>query len=172
MNSDVPAFNERAAADLPLASRGGTAVRYTARYDGAYDITVWLDANTNNETDRQAEDRFSVRLPLKAGPHRIAVALRRQAWPAETVQTLRNSTDYVPLPLDKSMTLPLDVWVDGTLARMLAVPSFRMHARYSQHNFPRDVLQLDVAGPYGATGAADTPSRRAIFQCQPKRAAE
>lgn len=172
MNTGIPAFNERASPDLPLASRGGVAVRYTARYDGAYEIAVWLNANTNNESDRLSEDRYSVRLPMKAGAHRIGVSLRRQTWPDETVQTLRNSTDYVPLPLDKPAMLPLDVWIDGALASTLQVPSFRTHARYSQRNFPRDVLQLDVAGPFGANGASNTPSRRAIFLCQPKSIAD
>jgi len=172
MNSGIPAFNERASADLPLGSRGGAAARYFARYDGAYDIAVWLNANTNNESDRLPEDRFSVRVPLQAGAHRIGVSFRRQTSPDETVQTLRNTTDYVPLPLDKPVMLPLDVWVDGQRASTLEVPSFRVHPRYSQRNFPRDVLQLDVAGPFGAKGASDTPIRRAVFQCMPKRAAD
>jgi len=64
------------------------------------------------------------------------------------------------------------VWVDGALASTLQVPWFRIHPRYSQRNFLRDVLQLDVAGPFDAKPAVDTPSRRAIFLCQPKRAAE
>ena len=172
MNSGIPAFNERAGADLPLGSRGGTAVRYTARWDGAYDIAVWLNSNTNNESDRLAEDRFALRVPLKAGVHRVAVSFRRQTWPDETVQTLRNSTDYVPLPLEKPVDVPLDVWVDGARAGTLTVPSFRVHPRYSQHNFPRDVLQLDVAGPFDAGGNADLASRKALFVCQPKRPAE
>lgn len=172
MNSGIPAYNERASAALPLGSRGGTAARYFARYDGAYDIAVWLNANTNNEADRLAEDRYNVRVPMKAGTHTIGVSFRRQTWPDETVQTLRNTSDYVPLPLDKPVTFPLDVWVDGALASTLQVPSFRIHPRYSQRNFPRDVLQLDVAGPFDAKPAVDTPSRRAIFLCQPKRAAE
>ena len=172
MNSGIPAYNERASAALPLGSRGGTAARYFARVDGAYDVSVWLNANTNNEGDRLAEDRFSVRVPMKAGAHSIGVSLRRQTWPDETVQTLRNSTDSVPLPLDRPVTLPLDVWVDGALASTLQVPSFRMHPRYSQRNFPRDVLQLDVAGPFAADSAANASRRRAIFLCKPKRAAE
>ncbi len=172
MNSGIPAFNERAGADLPLASRGGTAVRYTARWDGAYDIAVWLNSNTNNESDRLPEDRFALRVPMKAGVHRLAVSFRRQTWPDEAVQVLRNTTDYVPLPLDKPVDLPLDVWVDGARAGTMTVPSFRVHARYSQHNFPRDVLQLDVAGPFDAGGNHDLASRRAVFVCEPKRAAE
>src|SRR5262249_30969273 len=30
--------------------------------------------------------------------------------------------------------------------------------------------RLELTGPFNATGPGDTPSRRAIFQCQPKRA--
>lgn len=172
MNSGIPAFNERAGAGLPLASRGGTAVRYLARSDGDYDITAWLNANTNNESDRLVEDKVSARVSLKAGSHQLALAFRRQTWPDETVQTLRNSTDYVPLPLDQPVMLPLDLWVDGQRVQTLQVPSFRMHPRYSQRNFPRDVLQLDVTGPFRPRGIVDTPSRRAVFQCQPRTAAE
>ncbi len=172
MNTGIPAYNERAGADLPLGSRGGTAVRYTARWDGAYDVAVWLNSNTNNESDRLPEDRFALRVPMKAGVHWIAVSFRRQTWPDEVVQTVRNTTDYVPLPLEKPVDLPLDVWVDGQRAGTLTVPSFRVHPRYSQHNFPRDVLQLDVAGPFEAGGNADLASRRAVFVCQPGNAAE
>ncbi|MDP3550513.1 MAG: DUF1592 domain-containing protein [Novosphingobium sp.] len=172
MNSGVPAFNERAGGDLPLASRGGTVVRYFARYDGTYDVVAWLNSNTNNETDRLTEDRYTLRLPLTAGTHRISVSFRRQTWPDESVQWLRNDTDYVPLPLDKPKLLPMDVWVDGKRAGTVQVPSWRMHPRYSQRNFPRDVLQVDVAGPYDAKGITETPSQRAIFTCRPRRAAE
>ena len=172
MNSGIPAYNERAGANLPLGSRGGTVVRYTARWDGAYDIAVWLNSNTNNESDRLPEDRFALRVPMKAGVHDVAVSFRRQTWPDETVETVRNTTDYVPLPLEKPADLPLDVWVDGQRAGTVTVPSFRVHPRYSQHNFPRDVLQLDVAGPFEAGGNADLASRKAVFVCQPKRAAE
>ncbi|MEI6642076.1 MAG: DUF1592 domain-containing protein [Novosphingobium sp.] len=168
MNSGIPAFNDRAGPELPLASRGGTAVRYVARWDGVFDIAVWLNSNTNNESDRLPEDRFSLRIPMKAGVHRVAVSLRRQTWPDEMVQVVRNTTDYVPLPLEKPADLPLDVWVDGARAGTLTVPAFRVHPRYSQHNFPRDVLQLDVAGPFDPGGQA----RPAVFTCQPRRAAE
>lgn len=174
-NSGVPAYNERGENDLPLASRGGAVVRYVARHDGAYDVVAWLNSNTNNETDRLPEDRYSLRVALKAGTHHIAVTFRRQTWPDEQVQWLRNTTDYVPLPLDAPKLLPMDVWVDGARAGTLHVPSFRVHARYSQRNFPRDVLQLDIAGPYGhARGnvrGGDTPDH-AVFQCRPRNASQ
>ncbi|MDO7840731.1 DUF1592 domain-containing protein [Sphingomonas immobilis] len=170
-NSGRPAYNERASDDLPLGSRGGGAFKYYARHDGIYEIAGWLNANTNNETDRQKEDRVGVRVPLKAGAHMIGLSFRRVLAPDETVQTLRNDTDKVPLPTDKPKLLPLDVSVDGAVVKQIQVPSYRMSDRYSQQNFPRDVLQIDVAGPFDAgKGAGDTPSRKRIFLCRPRGA--
>lgn len=171
-NSGVPAWNERAGESLPLASRGGYAHKYYARQDGTYEIAAWLNSNSNNETDRMDEDKVSLRVPMNAGSHRIALSFRRTLAPSEAVQVLRNDTDKVPVPLDKPVMLPLDVWVDGKLARTLSVPSYRMHQRYSQRNFPRDVHQVDVAGPFDATGIADTPSRRAVFLCKPRKSSQ
>lgn len=171
-NSGVPAFNERAHPLLPLASRGGWAVHYYAPHDGEYDISAWLNSNTNNETDRERDDLYTVRIPLKAGAREIGLAFRRERAPLEAVQTLRNNIDYVPLPLNEPVMLPLDVWLDGERLSTVEVPSFRMHARYSQQNFPRDILQIDVTGPFVAQGRPDTPSTRAIFTCDPVGAAQ
>lgn len=171
-NSGVPAWNERAGMDLPLASRGGFAQRYYARHYGRYYIAAWFNSNTNNETDRLVEDKMSLRVPMKAGTHVVALSFRRTVAPSEAVQVLRNDTDKVPLPLDAPQMLPLDIWIDGTLAKTLTVPSYRMHERYSQQNFPRDVLQVDIAGPFEAKGIPDTPSRRALFLCHPRQASE
>ncbi len=170
MNSGRPAYNEPASELLPLGSRGGGAFKYYARYDAEYVVSAYLNSNTNNETDRLAEDKVSVRVPLKAGPHVIGMSFRRQIAPDESVQTLRNTLDAVPLPLDAPVKMPLDVWVDGQRASQISVPSYRMHPRYSQQNFPRDVLEIEVAGPFKPGSAGDTPSRNRIFLCKPKSA--
>ncbi|WP_188062789.1 DUF1592 domain-containing protein [Sphingobium sp. KCTC 72723] len=170
MNSGRPAYNERASDDLPLGSRGGGAFTYYARYDATYEISGWLNANTNNETDRQKEDKVSVRVPLKAGAHVIGLSFRRQIAPDESVQTLRNDLDKVPVPTDAPVMLPMDVLVDGVRVKSVKVPSYRMSPRYSQQNFPRDALQIDVAGPIAPHGIGKTPSRERIFLCNPSRA--
>ena len=174
-NSGRPAYNERASDDLPLGSRGGGAVAYYARASGTYEIAGWLNANTNNETDRLAEDRYGVRVPLTAGPHTIGLSFRRTLAPDETVQTVRNDLDKVPLPTAPPVMLPLDVSVDGAKVAQLPVPSYRLSPRYSQANFPRDVLAIDVAGPFAVAGttsaeAVSTPSRRRLFLCHPTAA--
>tara|TARA_R110000868_G_scaffold143424_4_gene361513 strand:- start:2297 stop:4729 length:2433 start_codon:yes stop_codon:yes gene_type:complete len=169
MNGGRPAYNERASDDLPLGSRGGGAFTYYARYDATYEVSGWLNANTNNETDRQKEDKVSVRVPLKAGAHVIGLSFRRQIAPDESVQTLRNDLDKVPVPTAAPVMLPMDVSVDGVRVASIEVPSYRMSPRYSQQNFPRDILQIDVAGPFSPRGVGKTPSRDRIFLCKPTR---
>ena len=171
MNAGRPAYNERASDDLPLGSRGGGAFTYYARYDATYEVSGWLNANTNNETDRQNEDKVSVRVPLKAGAHVIGLSFRRQIAPDESVQTLRNDLDKVPVPTAAPVMLPMDVSVDGVRVASIDVPSYRMSPRYSQQNFPRDILQIDVAGPFSPRGVGKTPSRDRIFLCKPTRVA-
>ncbi|AOH84510.1 hypothetical protein AWL63_11565 [Sphingomonas panacis] len=170
LNSGRPAYNERASDALPLGSRGGGAFKYYARHAGIYEVSGWLNANTNNETDRLKEDKVSVRVPLKAGAHTIGMTFHRTLAPDESVQTLRNDLDKVPLPVDAPKPLPLDVLVDGVRVKQISVPSYRLSPRYSQQNFPRDVLQIDVAGPYDASTKDDTPSRKRIFLCRPRAA--
>ncbi len=170
-NGGRPAYNERASDDLPLGSRGGGTVDYFARFDATYEISGWLNANTNNETDHLVEDKVSVRVPLTAGAHVIGLSFHREIAPDETVQTLRNDLDKVPLPTAAPVMLPLDVSVDGVRVRQIAVPSYRLSPRYAQQNFPRDVLQIDVTGPFAPSGVANTPSRKRIFLCTPASAA-
>ncbi|MGY2736854.1 DUF1592 domain-containing protein [Sphingomonas sp. UYP23] len=170
-NGGRPAYNERASDDLPLGSRGGGSIAYFARYDATYEVSGWLNANTNNETDHLNEDKVSVRVPLKAGAHVIGLSFHREIAPDESIQTLRNDLDKVPLPTAAPVQLPLDVSVDGVRVAQISAPSYRLSARYAQQNFPRDVQQIDVAGPFGPTGMANTPSRKRIFTCTPTSAA-
>lgn len=172
LNQGRPAWNERASDDLPLASRGGGAFRYYARHDAVYEITGTLNANTNNETDREKADQVSVRVPLKAGMHTIGLSFPRSISPDETVQRLTNTTDTVVLPTAPPTLLPLDFSVDGRKVKQVQVPSYRMSPRFAQANWLRDVLQIDVTGPIAATGPGATASRRKIFVCTPSTPAQ
>jgi hypothetical protein len=170
-NQGIPAYDERASDALPLYSRGGGAFNYYAPYDATYEISGYLNANTNNEVDRLPEARVSMRVKLPAGPHSIGITFRRQLALDESVQTLRNTTEIVVLPTEPPKQLPLEFIVDGARVGETTVPSYHMSPRFSQANFPRDVLQIDVEGPFDITGPGDTPSRRRIFTCRPTRAA-
>jgi mono/diheme cytochrome c family protein len=171
LNQGIPSWDERVSDDLPLDSRGGAAFSFYAPHDGVYEISGWLNANTNNEVDRLPETRVSRRIALGAGPHRIGVTFRKQFTLDETVQTLHNDLDYVVMPLQPPTQLPLMFVVDGAAVAETTVPSYHMSPRFSQTNWPRDVLQIDVEGPYDVKGPGLTPSRRKIFSCQPSKVA-
>lgn len=166
-NQGIPSYNERASDALPLDSRGGGAFQYYAPHDGTYEISGYLNANTNNEVDRLPEDRVSLRVPLQAGSHTLGMAFRKQLALDETVQTLRNTTDIVVMPTEPPTELTLDFIVDGARVGEVVVPSYQMRPRFSQANFLRDVLQIDVEGPFDVSGVGNTPSHRRIFVCEP-----
>ena len=166
-NQGIPSYDERASDDLPLDSRGGGAFSYYAPYDGFYEISGYLNANTNNEVDRLKDNRVSLRVPLKAGEHSVGITFRKQLSLDEAVQTLHNTTDIVVLPTAPAVQVALDFVVDRARLGTTTVPSYYMSPRFSQANFLRDVLEIDVEGPFDATGPGDTPSRRKIFTCRP-----
>lgn len=167
LNQGVPAYNERTSSALPIDSRGGDAFDYFAPHDGFYEISGYLNANTNNEVDRLEENRYSLRVRLDAGPHSIGMSFRRQLALDESVQTLRNDTDIVPMPMEDPKELNLDFIVDGARVGTQSVPSYHMSPRFAQRNFPRDILQIDVEGPFEAERAPDLPSREVVFNCKP-----
>jgi len=100
-----------------------------------------------------ADDGLEVRIPVEAGPHVVGVSFVREMWEPE----------FVPQPQQRGRVLTNDeVYMD-----------------------PASVGSLQIGGPYptGGSGAAnepsaarvsakDTPSRRAIFVCQPKAVSE
>ncbi|MDA0978154.1 MAG: DUF1592 domain-containing protein [Proteobacteria bacterium] len=167
LNQGKPAYNERMSQHLPLDSRGGGALSYHAPHDGEYEISGYLNANTNNEVDRLEEARYSHVVNLTAGPHIIGMSFRKQLSLDESVQTLRNTTDIVPLPVAPPESLTLDFVVDGRRVGSVAVPSYHMSERFAQTNFPRDVLQIDVTGPLSVEGPGWTAGQARIFTCKP-----
>ncbi len=171
-NQGIPSWDEHASDALPLDSRGGAAFHFYAPQDGTYEIAGWLNANTNNESDRLRDNRVSLRVPLRAGPHSIGITFRRQLTLDESVQTLHNDIDYIVMPVKPPAPLPLLYVVDGATVGETTVPSYYMSPRFSQVNWPRDVLQIDVEGPFTTSGPGDTPSRRHIFQCRPSKSME
>ena len=167
LNQGIPSYDWRMSNELPLNSRGGGAFNYYAPYDGTYEISGYLNSNTNNEVDRLEDNRYATTVSLTAGPHSIGMSFRKSLKLDERVQVLRNSTDLVPLPVAPPTTLTLDFVVDGARVASTQVPSYYMSERYAQHNFLRDVVQIDVDGPYDISGLSSTPSREKIFSCQP-----
>lgn len=167
LNQGVPSYDVRSSHLLPLDSRGGGAFEFYAGHEGVYEISGYLNSNTNNEVDRLEENKVRLKVSLSAGPHTIGMAFRKELTLDESVQTLNNTTDRVPLPEAPPTELTLDFIVDGRRVGSTEVPSYFMSPRYAQKNFLRDVLQIDVSGPYEVSGISETPSIKKIFSCKP-----
>ena len=182
---------------LPFGTRGGALIRYNFPQDGEYDVAVKLhcfntrggdencadgssgfpdahqmvvlldgqvvkefvfevvprrdryagDNSTSSEgsSTYEAAERLTVRIPVKAGPRELAVTFLRLPS-VETVQRLYRQTFEKPL-------------------------MYRGVDRGMQITMPH-LSRVTISGPFLPMGAGDTPSRRAIFTCQPSSTSE
>src|SRR6202012_5320188 len=118
----VASYNERASDDLPLNSRGGTAVKFYAPYYATSNIQAYLNSGTSTESEIDASNRFEVKVPLKAGLRVIGVSFPKKLGLEES---LLPKTITGPRPTKPTIVtqLPMDVQVDGVKVKTLTVPS-------------------------------------------------
>jgi hypothetical protein len=109
---------------------------HLAAFGGDREIVASSDNPTT--TGDAVDGRFTARVKLKAGPHRIGVAFleKTQALNTRRLQNyVRSSSDTIDFS-----------------------------------GYPH-IDEVILTGPFNATGAADTPSRRRLFVCTPASAA-
>ncbi len=117
-------------------SVNGTRV-HLASFGGDKEIASSSDNPTITGDD--VDGRFTVRVPLKAGPAKIGVAFLEKTHALNT----RRLQSYV-----------------------------RSSADTIDFSGNPHIDEVILTGPFKVTGVGDTPSRRRIFVCQPKAAAE
>jgi Protein of unknown function (DUF1592)/Protein of unknown function (DUF1587)/Protein of unknown function (DUF1585)/Protein of unknown function (DUF1595)/Protein of unknown function (DUF1588) len=155
---------------LPFGTRGGMLIEHEFPADGEYTLTVkgmtgYFTAVLGNVKGEQLEvtvdgkrvylydwDREiatkrgdggkTPALPIKAGFHRIGVAFL--------------ATSDLP-----------DTAIDRSFQRTMNSPG-----SISGYTFYPHVGQVFIEGPFNGTAATDTQSRRAIFECYPKKVSE
>jgi len=103
------------------------------------DKEIAASSENPTTTGNDVDGRFSVRVPLKAGPRRITIAFLEKTHALNT----RRLQNYVRSSADT---------IDFS-------------------GYPH-IDQIIFTGPFNPTGPGDTPSRRRIFVCQPKDAAD
>jgi cytochrome c553 len=110
---------------------------HLAAFGGDQEIVASSDNPTT--TGDAVDGRFTARVKLKAGPHKIGVAFleKTQALNTRRLQNyVRSSSDTIDFS-----------------------------------GYPH-IDEVILTGPFNATGAADTPSRRRLFVCTPKTQAD
>ena len=162
----VPAYNERASDDLPLNSRGGGSFKFYAPYDATYTIQLYLNPGTQTEIELNAENRYEVKVQLRAGVRTIGASFPKKLA-LDQILIPRN-TKGVRYALPSTVEqIALDVQVDGVPVKQLSVPTVAKGPNVAQAFYMRDLMQISVIGPYDIKGPGDTESRRRIFICRP-----
>jgi hypothetical protein len=102
------------------------------------------DANDVKVLGDIKEDRFELRVPVKAGPRAVGVTFVKRA-----------SVEVVQRGYRRLLEKPMSSGAEGGL--VITVPHLR---------------QVTISGPFDPSGPGDTPSRRAVFTCRPQAASE
>lgn len=148
---------------LPIGTRGGMAIPYSFPQDGDYEVQVRLMRDRNDEVeglhepheleillDRERVERFTVKPPAKGESNQsldrnLKTRLKATAGPHQIGVAFLAK----PVSLLETTRQPLNVHFN-----------FYRHPRLGPA-----VYQVSILGPFNASGAGDTPSRRQIFIC-------
>jgi mono/diheme cytochrome c family protein len=148
--------NERLNDDLPFDSRAGMTVAHYFPLDADYVFKVRF-RGVQPGVDGAELDPYQVRVAVKAGLHTVGVTSPRE--------NLKIESDTPGGPGGRSgvtqIPSPVDLRLSGARLKRFDVPGTAP-----------EVNKLIIGGPYQPTGRGDTPSRRAIFVCQPARPAQ
>src|SRR5215510_471623 len=162
---------------LPLGTIGGTSVRYTFPLDGDYVFQVKL-YRTNLNIMRGLEYAHDVEFAIDGrrvyvatigGPHDLAALFDRPTDTSDAVDArLRVRVPVTAGPHTVSVAFVEDppVQEPNRLQPFIrsSIDNFDWAGRPHMQTFT-------ITGPFNATSAGDTPSRRKIFSCAAKTAA-
>jgi hypothetical protein len=163
---------------LPPGTRGGILVRHNFPLDGEYNIKVRLWRNTF-DLMRGMEDPHDIEIAMDGVRLKLVTAGGREDF-------LKMAENPGTFGADLDQRLMVRIPVNAGTHTIWATTVLRSHA-------PRDDLikpflrttidgldimgdpsvdRLTVEGPFNATGAGETASRRKIFVCRPTTAAD
>ncbi len=185
----IPALlvqDERMSDDLPIGSRGGTAIRHYFPLDGEYVVKVRLLRAFNAATIRGLEireqldvrlDGVRVKLFSVGGDCPQGAKEPKCAVSAEGDGNLSLYSRTADEELDVRFPATAGTHVVGVsfVKRMSAEPQsptpIRLPATQSedreQARADQSVDTVQIEGPFNATGLGDTASRREILACRP-----
>ena len=165
--------------ELPFGTRGGAAVHYTFPQDGEYEITLQLSRDRNEHIEGLGEPT-DIELLLDGARVQVFTVT-----PVNNVTGIRNANSipsddqvdkdlHIRIPV-KAGPHTLGVTFPKKPSLLLETERQPYLAHFNMYRHPRinpALYSIVVVGPYNATGAGDTPSRRRLFVCRPARPSE
>jgi hypothetical protein len=166
---------DRMSEDMPIGSRGGTAVRHRFPVDGEYEISVGLQRGRADDFLGMGQERkLDLRLDdQRLGLFTIAASKGAQVGSGYNAFGTGNDPDAhlkVRLPVKAGTRTLVATFVKDTVVSEDILPK-----RYRDGNdkdFFEGVGSISVVGPYDVQGPGATESRDRIFLCHPTAPAE
>ena len=157
---------------LPFGTRGGMSVEYNFPRDAEYEIELELLDLFAGAPIREPHE-----LELSVDGERVAVFHLTPPDPARDQGAAYNrgpdslrarvQVGAGPRPVTAAFVKKTDA-----LAESLRLPFDRPHGEGDYLLYQPHLGTMTISGPFDATGAGDTPSRRRIFVCRPESAAD
>jgi hypothetical protein len=153
---------------MPFGTRGGVGFEHVFPQDGDYTIAILLARDRNENVEGLTE------------PHEVEITLDGERLRVFTVTPNRNrlGSYYADEGVDKGLEVRVPVTAGphrvaatflakhGALVETERQP-YQAHFNMDRHPRTQPALRsVSIAGPFGAGGISETPSRRRIFVCR------
>jgi hypothetical protein len=155
---------------LPFGTRGGAIVPHTFPVDGTYEIQL-----------RLARDRDE-RVEGLNGTHQLDLMLDGKRLELFTITPVSRPEHHSVLDKDFKVRLPIKAGPHTISAAFQKKTSALVEterqpylAHFNADRHPRlqpALYSVSITGPYEASGATDTPSRRRLFVCYPAKTSD
>ena len=165
--------NEQVDEALPFGTRGGTTFRHVFPQDGDYQFQIRLTRDRDDRLEGLAEAQQleltvdGERLQLFELPALTAAQTQSAAYADKEGDADAKLRGRFPVGAGPHTVGVAFLKRPSALSEAARQPFF---ADYNGRNMAA-VFSVSVAGPYGARGPGETPSRRRIFTCTPATAA-
>jgi len=160
--------------ELPVGTRGGVMIPYNFPQDGEYVVQIRLARDRNEEVEGLKETH---ELELLIDLERV------KSFRVKPPQGKGKTSDYLDHATHANVDQHLKARISVTAgphqlgvafiknpSSLLETMRQPLNVHFNRYRHPRigpAIYQVSVAGPFGATGHGNTPSRRRLFVAQP-----
>ena len=154
---------DRESSNLPIGSRGGIAIRHHFPLDAEYVVKVRLQRGKDATTILGTVEQRQLDIRMDGGRIKLFTVGGQSRVGAENAQGELDDSLEVRIPVKAGPHLVASTFLKDTVKTEGVLDTAGDRA------FFEGVGSVSITGPYATKGPGDTPSRRRIFVCRPRR---